>query len=38
MSRTRKYYKITRLGLERIDEFISEWRDMERVCKFIMGR
>jgi len=36
--RTRKYYRITRLGLERIDDFISEWRDMERVCKFIMGR
>lgn len=36
--RTRKYYKITRLGIERINDFISEWKEMERVCKFILGR
>lgn len=33
--RTRKYYRITRRGIQRIDDFIDEWRELERVCKFI---
>lgn len=36
--RTRKYYRITRDGIERINDFISEWREMEKVCKFILER
>ncbi len=36
--RTRKYYKITEDGIDRINEFISEWKEMERVCKFILKR
>jgi PadR family transcriptional regulator PadR len=36
--RTRKYYKITTHGNEKINEFINEWREMERVCKFIMAK
>lgn len=36
--RTRKYYQITQLGIDRIKEFISEWQEMEKVCKFIMKR
>lgn len=36
--RTRKYYKITAQGNDKINEFINEWREMERVCKFIMAK
>lgn len=36
--RTRKYYKITTHGNEKINEFINEWREMERVCKFIKAK
>lgn len=36
--RTRKYYQITKLGIDRIKEFIAEWQEMEKVCKFIMKR
>lgn len=36
--RTRKYYKITHKGNDRIKSFIEEWKDMERVCKFIMQK
>ena len=34
--RTRKYYKITQAGNAKIRAFISEWKDIERVFKFIM--
>lgn len=36
--RTRKYYEITRLGEEKIRDFISEWKDMERVYNFILKK
>ncbi len=31
----RKYYQITDLGSKRIDEFMNEWSEVEKVCKFI---
>lgn len=36
--RTRKYYGITKAGEEKIDEFVKEWKEVEKVCKFIMAR
>lgn len=33
--RVRKYYRITKRGIEKINDFISEWRDLERVYRFI---
>ena len=33
--RLRKYYHITALGLERIDEFIKEWREVMKIYKFV---
>ena len=36
--RTRKYYKITQLGSDKINAFIEEWKDIERVFKFIKVR
>ncbi len=33
--RLRKYYQITDLGSKRIDEFMNEWSEVEKVCKFI---
>ncbi len=36
-SRLRKYYKITKLGLNRIDEFIVDWEKVTLVYKFIKG-
>lgn len=36
--RVRKYYRITRAGEKRITDFLNEWRDMERVCRFIISR
>lgn len=36
--RTRKYYRITKEGERRIDEFVSEWKDMERVYQFIRSK
>ena len=33
--RTRKYYKITQAGNAKINAFISEWKDIERVFNFI---
>ena len=35
--RLRRYYRITRSGVRRIDEFKSEWRQMERIYAFIRG-
>jgi len=36
--RIRKYYKITKLGIDKIDAFLDEWKNMERVIKFIRTR
>ena len=33
--RLRKYYHITELGLERIEEFKSEWREVMMIYKFV---
>ncbi len=35
--RLRKYYKITSLGLSRIDEFIENWSQVLNVYKYIQG-
>lgn len=36
--RIRKYYKITEAGIKKIDDFIEEWKDIERVFRFIKSR
>ena len=33
--RLRKYYRITRAGLERIEEFKNEWREMMSIYQFV---
>ena len=33
--RLRKYYHITELGLERIEEFKSEWREVMMIYRFV---
>lgn len=33
--RLRKYYRITKEGLRRIEAFKNEWQEMVKVCKFI---
>ena len=33
--RFRKYYKITKKGLERIEEFKSEWREVMTIYQFV---
>jgi PadR family transcriptional regulator PadR len=33
--RLRKYYRITRLGLKRIEDFKSEWREVMSIYKFV---
>ena len=33
--RIRKYYKITEAGLERIDEFRKEWKEMISIYEFV---
>lgn len=33
--RLRKYYKITAAGLERIEEFKSEWKELMAIYKFV---
>ena len=35
--RLRKYYHITKLGLERIDDFKNEWEELISIYKFIIG-
>lgn len=35
--RLRKYYRITKKGLEKIDEFIEDVREFERIYRFISG-
>lgn len=34
--RLRKYYRITRAGLKRIEDFKSEWREVMSMYQFIM--
>ena len=34
--RLRKYYKITAAGLERIEEFKNEWREIMSIYKFVV--
>ena len=33
--RLRKYYRITAPGLQRIDEFLADWKEMMAVYRFI---
>lgn len=35
--RLRKYYRITRLGVERIGTFCEEWRDIMKIYSFVAG-
>ncbi len=36
--RLRKYYVITDSGIERIEGFLEEWKEIEKVGKFISGK
>jgi PadR family transcriptional regulator PadR len=33
--RLRKYYRITPLGLQRIEDFKEDWKELLSICKFI---
>ena len=33
--RLRKYYRITRLGIERLRAFKDEWRELESIYRFV---
>ena len=35
--RLRRYYRITRAGLRRVEDFALEWREMEKINAFIQG-
>ena len=35
--RLRKYYHITPLGLQRIEEFLEEWKEIMNIYRFITG-
>jgi PadR family transcriptional regulator PadR len=35
--RLRKYYRITDLGRERLENFRTEWRDVKNMVDYIMG-
>ena len=35
--RLRKYYHITPLGLQRIEEFLEEWKEIMTIYRFITG-
>ena len=35
--RLRKYYRITDLGLRRIEEFLEEWKEIMTIYRFITG-
>lgn len=35
--RLRKYYRITRKGLERINEFVSEWNTVNEIYRYVLG-
>ena len=34
--RLRKYYRITKLGLNRIEEFKKEWEEVMKVYQFVI--
>lgn len=34
--RLRKYYRITPLGLQRIEDFKEDWKELLSICQFIM--
>ena len=34
--RLRKYYRITALGLQRVEEFKSEWREVMSIYQFVV--
>ena len=36
--RLRKYYQITEIGKKRINEFMNEWQEMEKVLHFISNK
>lgn len=36
-SRLRKYYKITEVGKEKIDEFLKEWIQINNIYEFVKG-
>jgi PadR family transcriptional regulator, regulatory protein PadR len=36
--RLRKYYKITKEGVNKLEVFIHEWQDVVKVYDFIIGR
>jgi PadR family transcriptional regulator, regulatory protein PadR len=36
--RLRKYYKITKEGVNKLEVFIDEWQDVVKVYDFIIGR
>ena len=36
--RLRKYYVITMNGIERIRDFLDEWKEIEKIGKFISGK
>ena len=36
--RTRKYYRLTKAGDERIRVFLSEWDEMQRIYRFVEER
>ena len=33
--RTRKYFTITQCGVDRIEEFLSEWEEMKNIYEFV---
>lgn len=35
--RWRKYYRITRLGVAKIEEFIDEWHEVESAYRFVLN-
>ncbi len=35
--RLRRYYRITRLGMKRLEEFSREWRELQKINSFIQG-
>lgn len=36
--RLRKYYSITKAGIERIEEFKQDWKEMQAVYNFIISK
>ena len=35
--RLRKYYKITDIGLKKIDDFLTSWQAIQKAYEFILG-